>query len=651
MTDLWYWPGDSEITDFPDPLGIEDQWREWSGTMESGPPVFAEIFSREYIQNSWDSIQSKAKILGTQAYGKPKLRFRFVELEGEAALNFCIKFGLNEHAQRLSIMSQEVREDQRLGDTFLEGPDFSRIRLLVASESLAEGMFGRWDAGDLIEFDPPRMRIALIQSMTGKIGEGTGGSWGQGKKAVASASRARTLAVYSCFPDDTSAPPSQRVDPGVTRRFMGVSYWRPHQSQTKRHRGLGLCGMLNQDSASFSSFEPIVNEVADDFILELRVPDFDVRHVDNPRDHGTSYLFVDPAFDPAELVQAIQRNWWPLIESHQVEIEVLDYQGESLPIHPRSEQALFPFIKAHGIATGLDQKDDASELRSTIRVDSKIAGVLAITSDISEDGWSYQDLENGNCDLIALIRREMVIAYQRFPRKRRRKAPYVRGVFVTTADDEVNRMLKMSEGHLHNEWKENPRDAGNPRVARFAKSVLDDIDQGVKQLRSKISSQPERDGTRIIAFERLFAGNGPSIGRKRPGPKGKVKRDFTIQNASEVSRSYKSTDPTQVKFESTATIALRADHPLEKMQVRIDLGWGVFEESGAKRDNLLMDRNSIVSPEKFSLQDGILIGELTKSPVTVQWSSTFFPTDWQVVPDPAVEGIRVPNAVATGGEV
>ena len=87
------------------------------------------------------------------------------------------------------------------------------------------------------------------------------------------------------------------------------------------------------------------------------------------------------------------------------------------------------------------------------------------------------------------------------------------------------------------------------------------------------------------------------------------------------------------------------------MQVRIDLGWGVFEESGAKRDNLLMDRNSIVSPEKFSLQDGILIGELTKSPVTVQWSSTFFPTDWQVVPDPAVEGIRVPNAVATGGEV
>ncbi len=44
----WYWPGEDDVNDFPDPLGFEGEWTEWSGTMHDGPPVFAEIFSREF---------------------------------------------------------------------------------------------------------------------------------------------------------------------------------------------------------------------------------------------------------------------------------------------------------------------------------------------------------------------------------------------------------------------------------------------------------------------------------------------------------------------------------------------------------------------------------------------------------------------------
>ena len=287
----------------------------------------------------------------------------------------------------------------------------------------------------------------------------------------------------------------------------------------------------------------------------------------------------------------------------------------------------------------VDQKSDDSEIKISVRAGGKVAGILAITSDTSEGGWSYEDSENGNCDLVALIRREMVIAYQRFPRKRNRKSPYVRGVFVTSDDPEVNKILKMSEGHLHNEWKENPRDAGSPDVARFAKAVLDQIDKGVKEIRSKISSGSENDGVRIRAFDKLFAGKGPSVGRTRPtGPVTTVKRDFSIQNVSQVVRDYDVADPTMLRFSAIAKIALRPDHIKSHLTVSIDLGWGVYEESGPNRDSLLLDPESIIAPENFKWSEGKLVGILSKEPVVFEWSSRYFPNDWQVVPDPKVFG-------------
>ena len=52
-----------------------------------------------------------------------------------------------------------------------------------------------------------------------------------------------------------------------------------------------------------------------------------------------------------------------------------------------------------------------------------------MTSDAREDGWSYEAPET-NASLVALVRNDMVIAYQHFPLKQRSKVPFVRGVFL-----------------------------------------------------------------------------------------------------------------------------------------------------------------------------------------------------------------------------
>jgi len=97
---------------------------------------------------------------------------------------------------------------------------------------------------------------------------------------------------------------------------------------------MGLYGALSQDL--FTSFEPLRNDAADAFVSELGIPEFSKRSKDRIEDHGTSYLFVDPSFSPEELVWSIERNWWPLLETHRVGISVHDYTGENLEIGPRS---------------------------------------------------------------------------------------------------------------------------------------------------------------------------------------------------------------------------------------------------------------------------------------------------------------------------
>jgi hypothetical protein len=266
---------------------------------------------------------------------------------------------------------------------------------------------------------------------------------------------------------------------------------------------------------------------------------------------------------------------------------------------------------------------------------------LALTSDTDDEGWSY-DVNpggNSNADLVALVRNDMVIAYQRFPAKQVRRPPYVRGTFVVADDDKVSSRLKMAEGHLHNSWKTDEQQTGSEEVALFASGVLTAIGKKVSELRKRISFREDSAEFRIRAFDQVFSGKGPSVtsaqnqGDPPPPPPPKI---FDVELLSQEVLDYSEKDPTKLRFLSRAAISLSTKQDLSALKVEVDLGWRVFEEAGPVRDDSLADATSIVAPDGFAWEEGRLVGLLTGAPVEFEWTSAYFPDDWRVLADPRV---------------
>lgn len=108
----WVWPSNEEINDFPDPLGFD---REWTATLAEGPSVHAEIFAREYVQSSWDSIEEQVARLEAKGVDVPDqiVEFQFVRLHCEATRHFLDVFSPPGHRKRYADMSATHRSGQR----------------------------------------------------------------------------------------------------------------------------------------------------------------------------------------------------------------------------------------------------------------------------------------------------------------------------------------------------------------------------------------------------------------------------------------------------------------------------------------------------------------------------------------------------------
>ncbi len=629
----WFWPGDGDYGDFPDPLGFEGEWKPWSGTMHDGPPVLAEIFAREYVQNSWDAISEKYPDLnGASSDPRPAISFQFVRLEDAAAEEFAEALGLDEFRAAVEQVG-DVQLDQRLRlaeDAWVR-TDSKSIDLLIASERGGAGMYGSWEHASEAGAAPARMRLALIRSDTGKIGEDTGGSWGKGKLGVAKASKSRILAAYTCHRE------IDEKDPDVSRRFMGVAYWKQHDYEGLKRAGLGLLGgQTPSEDQKFSVYRPFENEAADEYVDALKVPGLENRDPSVDLDHGTSYLFVDPAFEPADLAEAVVRNWWPLLRQDLIDIEVIDRDGNSMDLDPYSRPALTPFLEANELH--VNAVTEFSEV-TPISVAGRDAGELKILCS-EEGGWSWEELggDRKNTDLVALVRNEMVIAYQQYPERiASRPAPYVRGVFKVSDDPFVRRDLKLVEGHLHNSWIDGGVVA-KPELLDFAKKVVRGVGDKVKELRTRLADEDAESDGRVRAFDELLSlvGSRPGIDPPPPPP---PPRPWVIQEASGSSIIASEENPALVRAEGQVKIGLKPDVSEDEMEVVINLGWGVVEDSRSpKRDDSLSDTESIDAPPSFTREeDGVLKGSLTKDPRWFRWKSTWFPNDWKVAPDPTVE--------------
>ncbi len=638
----WVWPSNEEINDFPDPLGFDREWREWTATMSGGPSINAEIFAREYLQNSWDSIQAQVTSLEAGGVAVPDhgVDFRFVRLQGDAAQRFVDSFGLDGHRHRFAGMSQRHRDDNRLGESTLITAEPAHVDLLIASETCGQGMYGPWYTGGKAGV-VSRLKSALMHTKSEKNSQGAGGSWGHGKKAVANASKCRTIAVYTHF-----GPRDEYPDDDIGTRLLGVSYWRSHDLDDRAHVGLGLLGVEVDEIGSFvERFRPLEDEEADEYVERLAVPGLAVRHNGDPASLGTSYLIVEPSFSPADLASALERNWWPLLGQDRTRIAVHDYDGEELTLAPQDRDELRPFLQAQDLATGTVEPRERGDSVAPLMVSGIEVGVLALTSDDSENGWSYADPDH-NRTLVALVRNDMVIAYEPFPRKQRQKGPYLRGTLLVdrTENSPASELLRMSEPHLHNEWQTEAGNAVPKESADFAAATLSSVQKRVGALRSSLKEQEVQVARRFAVFSRVFSeGKAPSV---TPSPKPRQPpRPFRITGASNKHLDANLTDPTLIRAQSTVNLSLTEKQlrNTERLEVTVTLGWRVMEERGSVPDTALLDDSSVVVPSGFVPVDGsprMFRGWLTADPQAFTWSTNFFPDDWQIAPDPVVEAIE-----------
>lgn len=637
----WIWPSNDEINDFPDPLGFEAEWKPWPGTMaDPDGSVLADIFVRELIQNSWDSIQERTRALPPNKTENRGVVIREVRHAGRAAQDFCLRFGLGEHAARFKGMSSKHRMDSRLDDSTVANGEADSITLLVVSERGGMGMWGPWTTGGKAGV-VSRLKSALIQTKSEKQNAASGGSWGHGKKGIANASMCRTLAVYTC----SDASPDDVDDEGhdITRRFLGVSYWRSHDLDDRAHVGLGLLG-LPTATGTYLGFKPFENDEADALVGDLAIPGLEVRSDAVPGETGVDYLIVEPSFSLEQLTKAIVRNWWPLLLSNPGAITVIDQNGNPVSCAPNDHAELAPFIRAFRLA--VDPVDPEPNAEATTTINDQFFGAvgrLGLTSDVQEDGWSFEDPDN-NATLVALIRNDMVIAYQRFPLLRRGKPPFVRGAFVVDRhrNEEASEGLKMSEPHLHNEWTSKRSPSVPQQFAALAQRTLAKIATEVTQLKARLRDDVPTQRIHFREFSRNW-----SIGRTVSTSKERIidprpPRAYSIvYEEPDVDANVK--DPTLLRVTAKLMVKLAAvpgrTFPADGLKTSIELGWGVLEELGPVRDSSLADPSTVTVPAGFTLSDGKYVGKITDKPAEFVWTSMFFPDDWQVVAYPVIEEI------------
>ena len=642
----WFWPNSDDLNDYPDPVGFFKEWKFWRADLEKSPPVAAEVFSREYIQNSFDAINQQNLLLEELKRtdlqpDRNEINFKFVKLEGDDLAKFLKGSGVDNLRQRYLSMSDDEKTKSRLGASeFLNSqkPPES-LTLLVCNEVGGVGMYGHWWTNGAVDKSDSLLKLALIQTQSEKGAAVSGGSWGHGKKAVANASKSRLLLVYTCFMKRQKASEN---DSDLSRRALGVAYWKTHVSGAFKVQGLGIFGKRKDRSRNKwnENFMPLDDIEADNYVRSLGLKDLKVRDANSKGHCGTTYVIIEPDFTPRELADSIERNWWPLLLKGVIDISVSDEKSDLVEIAPSKRAPLLPFVSAFELAGGTREAEAQEFSKQDVEISHRSQGLkktgnFALVSDATPNGWSWNEIDDA-ASLVALIRGGMIIAYQPSPPKRS-AAPYLRGVFVVDTVDHTDaaKILRMTEPHLHNTW-EQTGSLTSPDDHKFAADLLKTVDDEVRNLRNKIKGSRQSQITRFEPFAKVFKTGKPGVVKPtKPRPP----RLFSIQFSPTEQKRIKGSSPTTLKLEASCQIGLREGKKFpNKIKVNVALRWSVVEDA-LKDDPSLINESTVVPPPGFKkLAGGTYQGDLwLGDPVTFKWTSKEFPLDWSVAPTPVVE--------------
>ena len=484
-------------------------WLPYSPVGGAGGGTFTEVLSndgiarpdlvaREVLQNSWDAAQ-----IHQEDDSPPfRFRFRFAELQGRDRKRFV-------EAARLD---QLVAHRNEIGRSNRGIPSFeiieeisdksSPLRLLYLEDFGTHGM-----SGDPARFEESHLYKAMyILGSTQKDQERgpRGGAFGFGKSAFIGTSAIQSAITHTRF--------IQGPNDSTDQRLIGFTWWSDHRTKRQAFEGRAMYG-IPADNARDGAV-PLTGSDAANLASELGM----VARTGELEDLGSSVLLISPLIAPEELNDAIERNWWPALEENLMDVVILTPDGDELVPRPRSNKTLVPYIRAYGIATGLNQPGNPDEERlasSKWRADrdGRKYGSLGLVLDKASPIRSASDDDEGlslEAPTIALIRGpRMVIEYKTFPSR----LP-IRGAFV--ADSSIDFALRDVEPPAHNSWDKNWNSRVNHESREIAKGVMSRIRRSVKEFAQEFAPPALEIATDLPLFGKLLGG---LLGSRVPGPR------------------------------------------------------------------------------------------------------------------------------------
>lgn len=448
--------------------------------------ISAALYGREGFANCLDAARNRVD--GGKEFA---LEVRFTRLNKKASSGLWAALDLESLAERAN--DRHV-DRKKLGlaetDCLSAGPG-KCLRVMTVTERHGGGM-----PGSLADYDSVLAK-ALLNVGEAQITEGAAGSYGYGKAAVAQASRTRTIIAYTCHQPHGSDP--------VTRRLLGVAYWGMHEVGEHRYNGWALFG--NFDGADTTALE---DAAADDLAKRLGLA---VRDPSKSSDHGTTFMVIEPTFEPDELLGATEIFWWPLLQQtreHDFSVSIHTEDGEILtPQVDSSHPELGEFVTCFKRAE--QGRDSGEEIQEEDHV-TKI-GEAGITSMVRRSPDSPVDRS-----LVAKMRSPlMVVSYDRVEQTH----PAIVGVFVS--HDDTNENLRRVEPPEHDKWHRSNVGGLNasPDDVRISRAVVEEINLGLEALREP--EPPPIFG--VTPFSRYFPAVDAKTARPRPPrPKGATKQ-------------------------------------------------------------------------------------------------------------------------------
>lgn len=572
------------------------------------------LLAREALQNSTDANQRFCE----QHPATPlTVRFRFVSLLKEDKREAVTALDLPGLAAHRSKYRRDPLQSPTALDR-LEDPNHP-LNILYVEDFGTHGLSGH-----------PRLHSnshlfkAMYYIGSSTKGAGEGGSYGFGKSALLRASRTRTVIAHSTF------VPS-RDDP-IHTRLVGFTWWTDLDVGGEVYEGRGGYARFNGEQREPIPFED--NEATE---IAQRLG-FAGRGRNNPNECGTSFLIVDPVVTPAGLLREVSRWWWPALEDHRLDVQVVHPNGQI----ERPEYATDPFIRQflrpYRIAQGLETPSDPNRERLPSKgwrnrggTGGQDLGELALVAPEAPVSESGEDSESGS--LVALMRGpRMIVQYLSLHQQR---VP-LRGVFI--ASERANAILRETEPATHDRWTTNPSPDVSENATSTANALLKKIRHSVRQMASEIAPPPPKVPKTLRHFSRLM--QGLLVNRTGNAGPPQVEPEPIELTFPKGRPSPETLDDQLVQLRTQFAIRVGPSAPGPACMVNVKCELRVLEDDSATGAILETTIRPVRGGQAMSgLADGAWEGVLTGDRVVFEAVSAPYPNVWTVILRPIVSRI------------